>query len=358
MHNNIVNFRISNGSIVRVLLWCGLAYSLFYFSDLLLTLLVGLVIASTMDPIAKSLSEYKIPRVVTISSLFILFFASLAVIVYFVVPTLVNDIVKVLNRLPQIVNDIDIFGKTIGFQNLSNGLISASSNVSQVQLLSILKESVLGAGSVAKTTGAILGNVANIIITIVLAFYLAVQENGINKFLKLITPKSYEKYILDLWARSEAKIGSWAKGQILVGLIVGTIVYVTLTILGVPYAALFGFLSFIGELVPMVGLLLSGIPAIITSYFIFGLSFAIIVGIIFFIISQFESYILYPKIMDKVVGVPGIITLIAFIIGAKMAGFLGIVLAVPFAAIAMEIVNDILNERLPQHGNEIEKKLN
>lgn len=351
--NNTVNYHITNGSIVRVLLWCGLAYALFYFSDLLLTLLVALVIASTMDPIAKSLEKYKIPRIATISGLFIMFFISLTVLVYLVAPKLADDIVKVVNAMPTILDDVNIFGRNVGLQDLSIYFSDLSKNISQGQILTVLKDSIVGAGSVAKTTGAIIGNVANIIITLVLAFYLAVQEDGINRFLKLITPKNYEKYMIDLWSRSEAKIGSWAKGQIFVGLIIGLIVFIVLTILGVPYAALFGFLSFVGELIPMVGLLLSSIPAIIVAYFMSGLSFGLMVAIIFFVISQFESYILYPKIMNKVVGVPGIITLIAFIIGAKLAGFLGVVLAVPFAAIVMEIVDDILNDRLPSHKNSI-----
>lgn len=351
--NNTINYRITNGSIVRVLLWCGLAYALFYFSDLLLTLLVALVIASTMDPIAKALEKYKVPRIVTISGLFIVFFISLTVLVYLVAPKLADDIVKVVNAMPAILDDINIFGRNVGLQDLSSYFSDLSKNISQGQILTVLKDSIVGAGSVAKTTGAIIGNVANIIITLVLAFYLAVQENGINRFLKLITPKNYEKYMISLWSRSEAKIGSWAKGQIFVGLIIGLIVFIVLTILGVPYAALFGFLSFVGELIPMVGLLLSSIPAIIVAYFMSGLSFGLMVAIIFFVISQFESYILYPKIMNKVVGVPGIITLIAFIIGAKLAGFLGVVLAVPFAAIVMEIVDDILNDRLPSHKNSI-----
>lgn len=349
--NNIVNYRITNGSIVRILLWSGLAYALYFFRDLLLTLLVGLVIVSTIDPVAKFLEKYRIPRVFTVSTLFITFFLSLAIVIYFVAPALAQDIVNIVNRLPSILEDVTIFGKSLGFQELSIYLNELSKNISQGQLLTIFKNTVTGAGSALAATGSLLGNIANIFIILIFAFYLAVQENGINKFLKLITPKFYESYILDLWSRSEAKIGSWAKGQILVGVIIGVIVYIVLSILGVPYAALFGLLSFIGEMVPMVGLLASSLPAIFVAYFTEGVSFALIVAVVFLVISQFESYILYPKIMNKVVGVPAIITLIAFIIGAKLAGFVGVLLAVPFAAIVMEIVNDILNEKLPTHKN-------
>ncbi len=349
--NNIVNYRITNGSIVRVMLWAGLAYSLFFFRDLLVTLIVGLVMASTIDPIAKYFKKYKIPRVATVAGVFVLLFLAIISFVYFIIPSLAEDIANLLKSLPKILNDINVFGKNFGISELSIYANELSQNISKGEIITILKNSIIGAGSIFETTGNILGALVNFLMMLVFAFYLAAQEDGINNFLKLITPKYYEKYVLNLWARSEAKIGSWAKGQILVGIIIACLVYVPLKLLGMPYAALFAFLSFIGEMIPMVGLLASSIPAILTAYFTQDLSLALTVALVFFIISQLENYVIYPKVMNKVIGVPAIVILIAFIMGAKVAGFWGIVLAVPLAAIVMEFVNDILNEKLPNQNS-------
>ena len=345
--NNITNYRITNDSIIRVMLWAGLAYSLFYFSDLLLTLIVGLVLASTIDPIAKIMKKYRVPRVVTVAFIFIAFFAALTVGALFVIPSLVDDAIALVNKLPVLLNEINLFGKDLGLRELSIYLTDLSRDISKGQILTVIKNSIVGAGSVAKTTGAIIGNVVNFVLTLVFTFYLAVQEDGINRFLKLITPKFYESYILDLWDRSEKKIGSWAKGQVFVGVIIGVMVYIPLKFIDMPYASLFALLSFLGEMVPMVGLLLSSIPAILVAYFSHNMGYALIVVGIFFVISQLENYVIYPKVMNKVIGVPAIIILIAFIVGAKVAGFWGVVLAAPLAAIMMEFVNDILNEKLP-----------
>lgn len=345
--NNIKNFRITNGSIVRTILWIGLAYALFYFRDLLLTLLVGLVVASTMDPVAKFFNKYKVPRVVTIAMIFILFFSAILLAALYVLPSLADDIVTLIGRLPILLNEINVFGKDIGFKELSAYVSDLSRDISKGQILDVVKNSIVGASSVAQTTGAIVGNVVNFVLMLVFAFYLAVQEDGINKFLRLITPKFYEKYILDLWDRSEKKIGSWAKGQIFVGVIMAVLVYICLKFIGMPYASLFALLTFFGEMIPMVGLLLSSVPAILVGYFTHDMSYAFMVVAIFFVLSQLENYIIYPKIMNKVIGVPAIIILVAFIIGAKLAGFWGVVLAAPIAAIVMEFVNDILNDKLP-----------
>jgi predicted PurR-regulated permease PerM len=174
-----------------------------------------------------------------------------------------------------------------------------------------------------------------------------VQENGIKNFLKLITPKFYEKYVIDLWARSEKKIGYWAKGQIIVALIISTLVFVMLTTLGIPYAAVFALLAFVGQMIPVIGIILPATPAVTVAYFAGDITLALMTLLGFFVISQLENYVITPKIMNSMIGVPAIVVLIAVIVGAKLAGFWGVLIAVPIAAIFMELVNDILQDKIP-----------
>jgi predicted PurR-regulated permease PerM len=181
----------------------------------------------------------------------------------------------------------------------------------------------------------------------IFAFYLAVQDDGIKNFLKLITPKFYEKYVIDLWIRSEAKIGSWAKGQVIVALIVSILILIPLLLLNIQYATVFALLAFIGQLVPVVGLFIAAVPAVITAYFTKDMSSSLLVLSVFLIVNQLENYVITPKIMNSVIGVPAIIILISVIVGAKLAGFWGVVIAVPMAAIVMELINDILNDKIP-----------
>ena len=350
MNNTITNFRITNDSVIRIMLWAFLAYAVYFLRDLMLTLLVGLVIASTIDPIAKLMSNYKVPRVVTVSSIYIILISAVTLIIIFVIPSVADDLVRLLNNMPQILSKFTLFGKNMGLTGVSSYLNDLSKDVTSGQVLDLIKNSALGAQSALKTTGAVLGSVTNFLLILIFSFYLAVRENGIVNFLRLLTPKFYEEYVLDLWSRSEKKIGSWAKGQIFVGIIIGILVYIPLKIVGMPYASLFALLSFAGEMVPVVGLLLASIPAIISAYFTGDIGFALIIAAIFFVISQLENYVIYPKVMNSVIGVPAIIILIAFIIGAKVAGFWGVVLAVPLAAIFMEFINDILKEKIPSRN--------
>jgi predicted PurR-regulated permease PerM len=100
-------------------------------------------------------------------------------------------------------------------------------------------------------------------------------------------------------------------------------------------------LAFFGELVPMVGLTIATVPALFLAWTHGGTSLLGIVAIIYFIIGQLENHVLYPKVMNKLVGVPSVVIIIALVVGAKLAGIWGVLLAVPIAAIFMELADDI-----------------
>jgi predicted PurR-regulated permease PerM len=131
------------------------------------------------------------------------------------------------------------------------------------------------------------------------------------------------------------------QGQLLLSLLVALLVYIPMLILDVPYSALLAVFAFFGELVPMVGLTLATIPALFLAYSHGGLQLLGVVGLVYFVIGQLEGNVLYPKVMNKMVGVPSIVVLIALVVGAKFAGIWGMILAVPLAAIVMELLTDM-----------------
>lgn len=348
---NIVN--ISNSTIVRTILWILLVYALFYVKDLVITLLVGLVIASAIDPIAKFFRRYKVPRTVTVSTVFILLILAIVTVAFFVLPSVVDDVVHLINYFPRILESLRLFGTNLGLWDLSTSFSDLLKGVSSENVMDSIKSSLAGFSGVANTTVSLAKNIINILLVLVFSFYLAVEENGVVKFLRLITPKFYEKYVVDLWLRSERKIGDWAKGQIIVSFVIAVLVIIALTIVDMPYASLFALLAFFGEMIPMVGILSAAVPGILVAYFTGGLYFALGIAAIFFVISLIESYVVYPKVMNKVVGIPSIIVLISIIVGATLAGFWGVLLAVPLAAVAMEFVGDVIHERIPKRDSVI-----
>ena len=186
---------------------------------------------------------------------------------------------------------------------------------------------------------------------VVFSFYLAVEEDGVGKFLKAITPIKHEKYIVALWKRSQRKIGLWMQGQLVLAIIIGMLVYLGLLIIGVPNALLLATLAAAFEIIPLFGPILASIPAILISFASGGFPLAFLVLGLYVIIHQFENQLIYPLVVKKVVGVSPIVSIVALVAGWQLAGFLGIVLSVPIATVFIEFFDDFEKDKIESQKN-------
>ncbi len=322
---------------------------LYILRDLVLVLLTAVVIASAIEPMTKWFIRYKVPRVIAVIFIYVVFAAFLISIFYFFLPPLFNEISGLLSSLPAYFQSLDVFTPA------AERLLNSKSFIEQFSEQFSIQESVSYvrglasnvSGGVVQSLSSIFGGILSFILIAVISFYLSVQEKGIEDFLRLVAPLRYEKRIINLWHRSQTKIGLWMQGQLLLGLIVGILVYLGLTILGVPYAFLLAVLSAIFEIIPLFGPILASIPAIALG-FTESFSLGLMVLGLYVIIQQFENHLIYPLVVRKVVGVSPILVIISLVIGAKLAGFLGILLAVPVAAALMELVEDVQREKIKE----------
>ncbi len=331
---------ISSGTIIKTIVWLSIFAGLYFVRDFVVALLVAVVLASAVEMPVRAMMKRGMSRGIAVSLLFVSLIALIVSAAFIFVPPLVDDIARFIQTLPQLLDSVRIFGRDMGFRDLSLAVQEISRTIDKGQILTVLKSTFFGTSGIFVTGAAVLGGIVNFVLTFVLAFYLALEEQGVQKFLRIIVPKSHETYVENLWARSQKKIGLWMQGQLLLSLLVSLLVYIPMLILGMPYAALLGVLGFVGELIPMVGLTFATIPALFIAWSHGGASMLGIVAIIYFIISQLENHVLYPRVMNKMVGVPSVIVIIALIIGAKFAGIWGVILSVPFAAIFMELASD------------------
>lgn len=346
-----MNVVIPTSTIIKVLAWVSIFAGLFFVSDFVIALLVAVVIASAAEMPVKLMISWGIPRGFSVTIIFLTLIAIVSSVALIFVPPLADDIARFVKVLPQILDSVRIFGSDMGFKDMSVAISDLAKGISKGQILTIIKDAIFGSTGFFATTSVVFRGIVNTVLTFVLAFYLALEERGVQKFLRLVTPKIYESYVEDLWSRAQKKIGLWMQGQILLSLFVALLVYVPNLILNMPYAALLSVLAFLGELVPMIGLTFSAIPAVFIAWTHGGSSLLITVSIIYLIIGQLESHILYPRVMNKLVGVPSVIVIIALVVGAKLAGIWGVILSVPIASILMELAGDL--EKRKNIGTEL-----
>ena len=336
-----ITISVSTGTIIRIFVAVLVFMGFFYVSDFIIALLVSVVLASTVEMPVRALGRWGVPRAVSVIGIFLILVLAAAATVLVFIPPLADDLALFIKTLPKILESVRIFGKDMGFKDLSLAIADLSRNISKGEILSVLKTSLFGTSGFFATTSVVIGGIINLVLTFVLAIYLALEEHGVQKFLRLIVPLNKEDYITDLWERAQKKIGLWMQGQLLLSLLVSLLVYIPMLILSIPYATLLAILAFVGELIPMVGLTLATIPALFLAWTHGGTTLLGVVALIYFIISQLENHVLVPKVMNKLVGVPSVVVIIAFIIGAKLAGIWGVLLAVPVASILMELADDV-----------------
>lgn len=334
---------ISTGTIIRTVFVLVVAFLLYLLLDLVMIVLTSVVIASAIEPATRWFGKYHLPRVLAVLLVYLMAFVFIFGFIYFFIPPLFVDITQLSLAAPDQAIDVPILERLAPISNLTGGFFPSLSIEAMLADLQSMLASF--SGGTFTTASNVFGGAFSFILILVISFYLAVQERGIENFLRIISPLRYESYIVDLWKRSQYKIGQWMKGQLLLGLIVGVLVYLGLTILGVKYALVLAILAALFELIPIFGPILSAIPAVFLG-FATGPSVGLMVIGLYIIIQQFENHLIYPLVVKKIVGVPAIIVILALIVGGQLAGFLGIILAVPLATVIMELAHDAERRKL------------
>ena len=136
------------------------------------------------------------------------------------------------------------------------------------------------------------------------------------------------------------------QGQLILALIMGVLVYLGLTILGVKHALLLAVIAAVFEIIPVFGPVLSAVPAVLIGFADGGVTIGVLVIALYVIFQQFENHLIYPLVVTRVVGVPPLLIILALFIGFELAGFLGVILSVPVAATIQELARDIESGRL------------
>lgn len=328
---------ITTGTIFRAILLALFLVFLYLLRDILAIFILAVVIASAIEPIAHWGSQRRIPRVLMVIAIYLAAFGFLSLSFYIIIPTLLTEFLDFIHRVPSgwvTATDVQtLFGFAPNLPENISGVLTQL----VVTLQSYLEKFTAGFFG---ATAAIFGGAFSLVLVVIISFYLSVQEHGIEKFLQIVTPGKYEKYILDLWMRSQIKIGRWLQGQVLLCVLVGMLVFIGLTILGVKYALMLAILAAILELLPIFGPIIAALPAIGVA-FLQSPSLVLMVVGLYVIIQQFENHLIYPVVVKKIVGVPSLLVIIAMIVGAKLGGLWGMLLAVPVSAVLFEFLNDL-----------------
>lgn len=313
---------ISHKTIFFIVAFLGALWLLFLIREVIILLFIAIIFMSALSPIVTYLERFRVPRALSIASTYIVVVALLVALFSLMVTPLVEQTVKLAQTLPTTL-----------------GTIFPSGWVNQ----SVIQDQVANFSRNAFSIGLIiLNNFIGLISIAVLAFYLLLDRDKLDKVVTQFLPDQEER-IRSVSEKIEERLGSWVRGQLTLSVIIGTITYIVLLILGIPYALPLAIFAGLMEVVPVIGPIISAVPAVLIAYAIAPFLALFVVGA-YFIIQQLENHIIVPQVMKKAVGLNPLIVIISVAVGGKLLGISGALLAVPVAVVIQIITEDIIRE--------------
>lgn len=328
---------ISSSTIIRVILFGVVLWFLFVLWDVLLMLIGAVVIAFAIEPLAHKLRTYGVPRGVSVVVVYLAFLGLLAAAVTLIVPILAEQTTQLSIQLPQIIAGLEErIGRIPGVDFNAVG--------PQVQQsLSSVGENLANLGTVIfQQTKSIFSGAISLLLVFIIAFYLVIEEDALKKMFRFIIPTRHMAYVELMLDRIQVKLGRWVLAQVFLGIVIGVTVGVGLWALGVKYALALGLVAGLLEIFPVIGPMISGTFGVLIALsqsFTLGL----LALVLYIIIQQAENHILIPNIMRKATGLNPIVTLIAVLLGGRLAGIVGVILSVPVATVISIILADFFS---------------
>lgn len=335
-----MNYSLDNSTkvILRVVVILLAIVFVWLIRDIVIIVLLALVLASAMEPMVDYLTKFKIPRFVSVLGTYIVVIGFFGVLISLLSP-LVIDQAKVLSQnLPSYAVELQarypsltVFLGGTDLATIAQKIVTSNSGTD------IIFGRALG----------LFNGVVALITVLVISFYLVAADRGMKKFIGDLVPSQYQLSIVRLIEKIQKKMGLWVVGQIILSVFIFLITFIGLTILGVNYALFLAIIAGSLEIVPYIGPFVAAVPAI---FFAMIQSPPLVIGVIilYIIIQKTEGYILVPKVMEKTVGTSPLVVLLSLLIGFKLAGVLGILLAVPLAGALTVVIKEFFQEKTIQ----------
>jgi len=337
MQKKQITFNTSSLAILKIVLVLLALVFLYFIRDVVMILFTAVVISAALSPTVSYLKKRRIPRAASVLLIYICLLGLIALSIYLLIPPIAHQVKELENQFPVLYEQLAQKGIKIKILTQSGDWWNNLEN-----LASSYGQNLSGATrSIFSALGMVFGGLISGFVILILSFYLTVQENALKNFIRAITPQRKQVHIIALMETSQAKIGRWLSGQILLCFVIGVLTFIGLTLFGVKYALVLALFAGLTEIIPYVGPVLGAIPAVFLALTQSPL-LALFVLVLFFVIQQLENHILVPKIMQKAVGLNPIVVILALLIGGKLAGILGMILAVPIATIISVFVQDYM----------------
>lgn len=287
------------------------------FSDILIILIISWLLSFILEPVVEKINHLtRLSKTISAILTYLFFAAVIGTVIFFFIPIVTEQIQTLSITIPTQLQTAPQF-----LNNWGNVITSSLNNS-----ISIIP-------SIAQFLFSTL-------IILILSFYIIIEQQKIDDEIFSLVPKKWHEKVRFMQSVINKTFGSFLRVQLIFGIISGVLTWLVLRILGIDFAASVSLLSGIFAIIPLVGPVLAIIPPVFVAL-IFNPQKAIFIFAILLIAQQFIFNVLGPKLFSKALKLNPIIILISFLVGAKVAGAIGAIFAIPVLGVLAVVIKDI-----------------
>ena len=340
MEQKTSTVNISTSTFVKLIIYTFVVIFLYMIKDIIALIFVALILSSALDPWVDWLQRAKIPRALGIALIYVIMLSIGFTLVYLIIPPISNEVSQIATHFPDYYNKV-----SFGLQNLEGTANTGVQSQIQSSLMNLSSGISFAVGNIISFVTGLFGGIVSFVLILVIGFYLTIEEDNLKKFIRTVSPSKYQPYVNQMIYRIQRKLGKWLRAQVILSFIIFLLDFIGLSILGVHYALLLALLAGALEIIPFIGPVVALVPAVFFG-FIQSPLIGLLVLILFLVVQQLESNFITPKVMSKSVDLNPLVVILVILIGAKIGGISGALIAVPLSAALSVFFSDFLNKKV------------
>lgn len=334
-HPFYFGFVAASGAVIAITLLRAFASA----SQVFVLIIISLFFAMGLNPAVLFIERRGLSRAKAVAATVSLVIGFVGVFIWIAAPLIIDQVNALITNAPQLISDLKN-NSTINELNKTYGIVDTV----QEKVDSSIKDGkfVIGAfGGVLGVGKAFISGVFSILTILVLTLYFLAALPTVTKDAYRLVPASRRERVAKITDAIIFRVGAFVGGQITISFFASIFIFFLGLVLDLPYKSALALVVFVCGLIPLIGhfigITIVTLIALTVSPLIAAISLAS-----YIIYVQFENYVLTPKVMKRALSIPGLVTIIAALIGTSLLGLVGGILAVPIAAAVLLILDEVV----------------
>jgi len=340
-HPFYFGFLAASGAVIAITLLRALASA----SQVFVLIVISLFFAMGLNPAVQFFERRHLNRTKSVAATVSIVIAFVGVFIWVAAPLIVDQVNSLIHNAPQMISDLKN-NSTINDLNKSYGIIDTI----QSKVQSSIKDGkfVIGAfGGVIGVGKAVISGALALLTILVLTLYFLAALPTVTQDAYRLVPASRRPRVAKIADAIIFRVGAFVGGQITISFFASVFIFILGLVLDLPYKGALALVVFVCGLIPLIGHFIG--MTIVTLIALTDKPLIAAIALASYIIYvQFENYVLTPRVMKRSLSIPGLVTIIAALIGTSLLGLVGGILAVPMAAAVLLILDEVVYPKADQ----------